>query len=149
MSKLFTELVDRGIINNWANLLDWLFDDQKFERWESSKLGKYTKRLKKLPGIGKNNYEYGPLKNLSFPKRLTRQKIKILSCHQNSESKDWVRHIRNGIAHGKNRIINEPDGLWIEIKDFNKPGDQTAYYYIPIDIIFQSYKLYKEINRQP
>ncbi len=148
MSKLFVNLVNNGLINSWASLLDWLFDDEKFADWTPNLLGRYIKRLKKLPGLGENNYKYGATKKLSFPKRITRQKIKVLSGQQGGEAKDWVRHIRNGIAHGKTRIIKEQDGLWIEIKDYNKSGKQTAYMFFPIGFIFKTFGLYKEIDKQ-
>lgn len=148
MSKLFVNLVNNGLINSWASLLDWFFDDDKFDGWTPYLLGRYTKRLKKMPGIGDNNYQYDAIKNLSFPKRITKQKIKVLSGRNSGEAKDWVRHIRNGIAHGKTRTIKEPDELWIEIKDYNKSGDQTAHMYFPISYIFKTFEIYKEIDKQ-
>ena len=148
MSKLFVNQVNNGLLNSWASLLDWFFDDDKFDGWTPYLLGRYTKRLKKMPGIGKNNYQCDAIKNLSFPKRITKQKIKVLSGRHSGEAKDWVRHIRNGIAHGKTRTIKEPDELWIEIKDYNKSGDQTAYMYFPISCIFKTFEIYKEIDKQ-
>ena len=105
MSNLFVNLANNGMINSWASLLDWFFDDDKFALWTPALLGRYTKRLKKMPGIGESNYKYGSSKNLSFPRRMTRRRIKIHSGRHDGEAKDWVRHIRNGIAHGKTRII--------------------------------------------
>lgn len=148
MSKLFVNLVNAGLINSWASILDWLFDDEKFDGWTPNLLGRYIKKLKKLPGLGENRYKYDAIKNLSFPKRLTKQKIKFLSGRHDGEAKDWVRHIRNGIAHGKTRIIRETDELWIEIKDYSKSGDQTAYIYLPISMIFKTFGIYNEINKQ-
>ena len=148
MSKLFVNLVNNGLFNSWASLLDWFFDDEKFIGWTPNLLGKYIKRLKKIPGLGDNNYKYDAIKNLTFPKRLTKQKIKFISGRHGGEAKDWVRHIRNGIAHGKTRIVREPDELWIEIKDYNKSGDQTAYIYFPVSFIFRTFEMYKEIDKK-
>lgn len=146
-SKLFVDLVDNGLINSWGNLLDWLFDDQKFDNWTPDLLKKYIKKLKRLPNLSNSNYKYDFSINLPFPKKMTRQKIKFLSGKHDGEARDWVRHIRNGIAHGKTRIIKEPDELWIEIKDYNKSGNQTAYIYFPISYICKTYELYKEIDK--
>lgn len=148
MSKLFVNLVNNGLIDSWASLLDWFFDDEKFDGWTPYMLRRYIKRLKKLPGIGENSYTYGAVKKLSFPKRLTSMKIKVLSGQNSGEAKDWVRHIRNGIAHGKTRLIKESDELWIEIKDYNKSGDQTAYMYFPISYIFRTFETHKELDKQ-
>ena len=148
MSKLFVNLVNNGLINSWASLLDWFFDDEKFDEWTPNQLGRYIKKLKKLPGLGENSYKYDAIKNLSFPKRLIKRKIKFLSGRHGGEAKDWVRHIRNGIAHGKTRIIRETDELWIEIKDYNKSGYQTAYMYFPMSLIFRTFEIYKEIDKQ-
>ena len=100
-----------------------------------------------MPGLGENDYMYDAIKNLSFPKRMTKQKIKVLSGRHGGEAKDWVRHIRNGIAHGKTRMIKESDELWIEIKDYNKSGDQTAYMYFPISYVCKTFEIYKEIDK--
>ncbi len=148
MSKLFVNLVNSGLISSWASLLDWLFDDEKFKGWTPNLLGKYIKKLKKMHGLNEDNYKYDAIKNLSFPKRITRRKVKILSGRQGGEAKDWVRHFRNGIAHGKTRIIKEPDEFWIEVKDYNKSGDQTAYIYFPTSYIIKTFEMYKEINKQ-
>ena len=148
MSKLFVNLVNYGLLNSWASFLDWIFDDKKFDGWSPNMLGRYIKKLKKLSDLGEENYKYGAIKNLSFPRRLTKQKIIVLSGRQGGEAKDWVRHIRNGIAHGKTRIIKEAEEFWIEIKDYNKSGNQSAYIYFPISYIFKTFKIYKEIENQ-
>lgn len=148
MSKLFINLVNNNQINSWAPLLDWLFDDGKFNCWSPYLLGRYIKRLKELVGLGENNYKYGTSRNLSFPKRLTKRKIKIVSGRHDGEAKDWVRHIRNGIAHGNTRLIKESDELWIEIKDYNKSGTQTAYMFFPTNYIFRTFDIYKVIDKQ-
>lgn len=148
MSKLFVNLANYGLINSWASMLDWIFDDEKYYGWTPVLLGRYIKRLKKMSGLNNNNYKYDTVKNLSFPKRITKGKIKVLSGRSSGETKDWVRHIRNGIAHGKTRIISEPNELWIEIKDYRNTGDQTAYMYFPISYILKTFDMYKTIDRQ-
>ena len=77
MSKLFVNLVNNGLINSWASLLDWFFDDEKFDEWTPNQLGRCIKKLKKLPGLGENSYKYDAIKNLSFPKRLIKREIKF------------------------------------------------------------------------
>ena len=150
MAKLFAELLEKRMIEDWTNLLDWIFDDDKFDRWSPQMLGKLTKKVKKLQGIGKENYKYNSVKNLVFPKRISRKGIKIIIGKKDGEARDWIRHIRNGIAHGKTRVDSNAGVLWIEIKDFknDKDNTQTAYYYMPTEYIVSIYKLYREIASQ-
>ena len=120
----------------------------KFESWTPSQVGKLAKRIKKLPSIGKRNYDYDSLKHLSFPKKPARKNIRIILGKTDSEAKDWVRHLRNGIAHGRTKTKKRDGVLWIEIEDFNKSGMQTAYIFMPIDYIIKIHRLYKQIADQ-
>lgn len=55
MGKLFNTLVNESLIEDWANILDWLFDDERFssERgWTRGYVGNFTKKVKKLSKIG-------------------------------------------------------------------------------------------------
>ena len=148
MGKLFANLVSEGLFNDWASLLDWFFNDNKFEGWSPNKVGKLTKRIKKLPNVGKRNYDYDSLKRLSFPKKPKRKNVRIIIGKSDSEVKDWVRHLRNGIAHGRTNTKKQDGVLWIEIEDFNKNGMQTAYMFMPMDYILKIHRLYKEIADQ-
>lgn len=148
MAKLFVDLVSANLLNDWASLLDWFFDDNKFHQWSSSKVGKLTKKIKRLPGLGKTTYTYDCAKRLSFPKYPSHHTIKVQLGRKDSEAKDWIRHLRNGIAHGKTRTIKRNNELWIEIEDYSKSGNQTAYLFMPIDYMVRIYRFYAEVNRQ-
>ena len=73
-----------------------------------------------------------------------------------SEGRDWLRHIRNAIAHGKVRVIYKADagksGMLLELLDFGKAetgeGDQTAYMLIPLEYLADIHKLYFEKEKQ-
>ena len=69
----------------------------------------------------------------------------------NSIGKDFIRHIRNGIAHGQTKIIKRENTLYIEILDFkdkDKSLDkQTGYIYIPLSYVVDIYKIYSEIQK--
>ena len=71
MGKLFNRLVDEGLYKDWASLLDWLFDDNRFQNWSSGYVGALTKKIKRLPQIGNNTYFYDCAKNLIFPSERT------------------------------------------------------------------------------
>ena len=149
MSNFFNDLATEGIIKNCAELLDWIFDDERFSSgrgWTSGYVGKFTKKVKKTLPVRKSNYSYDCIKNLSFPHGKPKS-IKIIHAKGDSEARDFVRHIRNGIAHGKTNISKPKGELYIEILDYNKSGEQTAYIYIPLSCIFNIYNTYSEVEK--
>lgn len=152
MSNFFKEIVDYQQIYNLSETIDWLFDDNKFlaeNGWRPEAVGRLTKKIKKLPYFGKDNYKYDAVKNLRFPKRQCRT-IKAFFSNGNSESKDFIRHIRNGIAHGNARCVDlKKNELYIEIKDYKDHSrkNQTAYILIPISYLNKVHCLYNEVER--
>lgn len=149
MSRLFNDLLSEGLIENWAGLLDWLFDDERFSSqrgWTSGYVGAFTKKVKRISKIGKGNYSYDSIKNLSFPNTKS-SSIKMIHAKGDGEARDLVRHIRNGIAHGKTKISKPNSILHIEILDYNKQSEQTAYIYVPISCIFDIYNIYLEVEK--
>ena len=147
MPKLFTELVNEGLFNEWASLLDWFFDEKKFDGWSPAQVGRLTKKIKKQLGIGKGNYRNDSFKNLSFSKRNSNS-ITIIFGPKGSEARNLIKHLRNGIAHGHSKIKKNKGIPWIELEDYNTNGQQTAYIYMPIDYIAQIHKLYVEVSKQ-
>ena len=149
MSKFFDRLVSEGVYNEWYEILDWLFDD-KFKNWTKGQIGCFTKQVKKLPKIGKKTYQAGSVKNLVFPKTMDEHKLlKIIISKTGSEGRDIVRHIRNGIAHGRTRIYKPNGILHIEITDYKDESrkKQTAYIYMPLNYINEILKIYKSIEK--
>ena len=147
MAKLFDRLVNEGLYNEWASLLDWLLDDSRFEKWSSGYVGSFTKKIKRLDGIGDNTYFYDSARNLRFPLKNDPKRLLIMMCMGDSEGKDLVRHIRNGIAHGKATISKYNGILYIEIIDYSKLNVQSAYMYMPVNFINQIHKIYTDVEK--
>jgi len=147
MSRLFSELVNTGLYKNLSTVLDWLFDDNRFQYWDKANVCLLTKRIKRMPFIGEETYVYNSIKKLEFPKK-AQDNLLIMISKSESESKDLIRHIRNGIAHGNARIICRNGNNYIEIFDYNKGKLQTAYIFIPIDYIMEIYSLFNQIKKQ-
>jgi len=147
MSKLFEKLVEEGIYSEWAQLLDWLFNDNKFDNWSSGYVGSLSKKIKRLNGFGKNNYIYDAYKNISYPQKNSQKSIKVVMTKGSGEAKDLVRHICNGIAHGNSTLIKNNGKPYIEIIDYNRSGQQTAYIYLPIGYVTEIYALFKEVEK--
>lgn len=158
MSKFFSKLVSENLFEDWAQTLDWLFDDLKFSKtrnWNKGYVCKLTNNIKKLEYLSDNNrVRYGKIKNTDFPNQVknSRQKHTPYIFMKESEgfTKDLIRHIRNGIAHGQTKIFKVSDDLYIEIKDFSDKSmsleKQNAYIFIPIKYIVEIYKKYTNIN---
>ena len=149
MSKdcnFFVDLVDYNLISEWGSLLDWFFNDNKFDNWSSQQVGKLTKRIKRMDGINEDTYKYTSIKNINFPKRRPND-VKVLLGKSESVSRDFIRHIRNGIAHGKTKIIRKNAKLWVEIKDNNTKKQPTAYLFMPIQYIYDIHEYFTEIDK--
>lgn len=150
MSNFFQNIVDNNLFNDWAATLDWLVNDNKFDEkngWTSGYIGSLTKKIKKMNGFGDETYLHTAIKNLTFPSNRSNT-IMALFSNGDSECKDFIRHIRNGIAHGNARCFKQKCELFIEIKDYDSTGkNQTAYFYFPISYITQVHKLYMDVIR--
>lgn len=147
MGKLFSRLVEEGLYKDWASLLDWLFDDNRFQNWSSGYVGALTKKIKRLPYIGNDTYFYDSAKNLVFSKERTARNVLIMMTKGDGEAKDLIRHIRNSIAHGKTNVFKQNSELYVEIVDCLKNGNQSAYMYMPINYINKIYKLYQDVKK--
>ena len=151
MSKFFQSIVDYKLFDDWADTLDWLVDDNKFDEkngWTSGYVGSLSKKIQKLDGFSKDEtYCHWAIKNLVFPTEASNTIVALFS-NGNSECRDFIRHIRNGIAHGNAQCIKRGNELYVEIKDYeSKSSVQTAYLFFPISYISQTHKLYKEVKR--
>lgn len=149
MNKLFNNLVNEGLLNSWAEMLDWLFDDNRFsaeDGWTIGYVGAFIKKVKRMHNFKSNNYQYGAIKNLKFPSTDKREPI-IIHSKGKGESRDLIRHIRNGIAHGRTKISRLKGELYIEIFDYNKDGQRTAYIFISLGQLQLIYKAYTAVKK--
>ena len=152
MEKLFSSLVNYNLIKDWAEILDWLFDEEKFSsdrNWSSGQIGIFCQKVKELPYLKEEPYyKYDSIKNIQEAINEDKNhQIRFIHSKSNSEVRGIVRHLRNGIAHGRTKVERYNNELYIEIKDFNNQNKQTAYIYIPINYISQIHKIYSEIEK--
>lgn len=153
MSDFFRGLIDKGLINDWGNILDWIFNDERFDNngWNSSYIGLFAKKIQKIEKISEN-FQHGSIKNLNFPiLNIDKTSIKtyVIFADDNGIGRSIIKHIRNGIAHGMTRYIKTKNELYIEIKDYSddKKTKQTAYIYFPMRNIIDIYNVYKEVEK--
>ncbi|MCR4616469.1 MAG: hypothetical protein K5756_10035 [Clostridiales bacterium] len=164
MSKFFSKLLDEGLFSDWAETLDWLFDDLKFSKehrdWNGGYVSSYTKKIKKelndpqrviCERINPKNYP----NQKKINNKLKKPYVMMNMSEKDSFARDLVRHIRNGIAHGESKVRmgtgKAGKELFIEIIDYSdkakKPNNQTAYLFIPLSYIVFFQKTYSEMNR--
>ncbi|MBK5253001.1 MAG: hypothetical protein JJE03_00790 [Peptostreptococcaceae bacterium] len=142
--------IDKSNRNSWAETIDWIFNDNKFEnyKWKKkgvNKVARYTNKIKKLDYIKKDNFIIKKANeiNTTTAKDLN---LYIEMNSGNSIARDLLRHIRNGIAHGNASIRNN----YLEIKDYkdDKHTQQTAYIWIPLDYLIKMKDIYINIENQ-
>lgn len=156
--ELFSLLSDYNLIDDYAKIFDWIFNDNMFPAliWDNkNKVQAFTKALHKLDKLSPDNIHYDAKERLAFPERSN-----VYSCiymaKGSSEGRDWLRHIRNAIAHGKVNVVYKTDacmsGILLELRDYGKAetgeGGQTAYMLIPLEYLADIYKVYLEKEKQ-
>lgn len=150
MGTLFQDLSRRGLPPELPCLLDWLFDDKRFQGdcWDQTAKATFTKRIRGLEGMGIGAFNRKS-KSLRYPvfasKRNRKKKPLAVISSSGSLGVDLVRHIRNGLAHGSAEIYTANALDFIEVKDFSRKG-QTAYIAVPLSYLFRIYRIYKEIE---
>lgn len=150
--KLFQGLVEYQQIEKWVPLLDWLLSNERFSEqkgWDSNKKRTFTTRIKKLSGISKETWRVEPAKKAVWAFDKT-DCVQIVMNSDSSEGESFIRHVRNGIAHGSVRILNRQSTLYLDIEDYkdDKHQKQTAHIWMPIDFLFDVYHLYEEVEGQ-
>ena len=146
--------MNTDILEGWLDLLDWILSDDKFDKWNSGHIKQYTSFINSYPCVKKNNFFHENIKKTRtlIPSNNKRGFYVVLQGNK-SISRDLIRHIRNGIAHGNIRF--RKNRQYLEIRDFyannfkyaNK-GDISAYIMIPCSFIFDLKKKYFEIDKK-
>ena len=149
--KLFQTLRDEKLLDTWTELLDWLVDDNRFDKkagWSSGYVGVFTKMVKNFFLEYGAYYSYDTRKKLSFPEKPINS-VTLLFAKGNGEARDLVRHIRNGITHGKTKLWKRNGEIYIQIKDYlSNSNEQTALFFFPLSCIMKVFECYKKIERK-
>ena len=138
--NLFSRLSEMRLIEEWVPVLDWLLDDSRFsaERgWNQQKKTSFTNEVKKRF----NNWIITKLKDATWePQPQKTHYVKMTKDGSVGES--FVRHIRNGIAHGNTEIVrqrqdeNKAAITLLKIYDYKiskGTQNQTAYIKMPVN----------------
>ena len=154
--NIYRRINDNRISSGIIEALDWLFDDKKFDEtiWQQviiDRKGKkryrtecLNKEIMKDCSFNNNNYIYGKHDDI-HEKMINHNTRGTYIVFDQSEPVciDFIRHIRNGIAHSNTKFSDE----FIEILDYKSKGrTQTAYIYMKIENIIKIHKCYKLVK---
>ena len=157
MGKFFSCLVSENLIDDWAPVLDRLFDDLKFSKsrkWNGGYTSSFTKKIKRLKYMSDKEKRvlHGKCNRNDFPNQNNSSKRKLYIAMTKGEgfARDLIRCIRNGIAHGDASIKKCGAELYVEIIDYSdttkRLDEQTAYLFIPLSYVKRFWIIYNDIN---
>lgn len=150
MGKFFQQLMQESLIVDWAETLDWLLDDNRFDKnegWTCQYVGSFTKKIKKMPGFSSETFIYATKAEVVFPDSDDKKYPFVVMKKDDGQGRNFIRHIRNGIAHGKAEVFKRDGKLLIRIIDYGKVGVQTAYICMPVDYIKEAHKFYRDVEK--
>lgn len=136
-----------------ASFFDWLFAD-KFDKnlWSNqNRVQSMAKRIRKLNGLRREDFICDALKRITLPEAGTFKSQRcptILFGEGDGEARGWIRHIRNGIAHGNCHAVLINGEPCLELLDFSDDShrNQTAYILVPLEYLFETKRIYDELE---
>lgn len=152
MGTLFHDVESKHLEPNWAFIIDWLFDETRFESdsWNSNAKGRFTRAISSSrffdeSSFGKKTrvHKY-PIYN---SKRNRKKKPFAVFSSRESLGVDFLKHIRNGIAHGNAEWYTANGKDYIQIRDSHN-GHQTGFIAIPISYLNEFRLIYVNIENQ-
>ena len=112
------------------------------------KKSKFTKRVKRLNGFGDTTF-MKKTNDIAYPviqtKRNRKRKPYALFSSSGSLGQDFVRHVRNAIAHGRVEVYKSNGSDYLEMTDIGTHG-QTAYIAMPVNYLHSLYRIYLEVS---
>lgn len=139
MSKIFSTLVNYGLIDDYAEIIDWLQEDSKFEKWDKNRKSSLTKKIKNYIRTNKIVLEEKEITNI--PKR---ECIYIRS--NNSWSVDLLKKIRNIISHQNAKICKQKKEYYIS--GIYKKNNVEIVLNVPLIFLKECHKLFKKTSKE-
>lgn len=111
-------------LENYYSDVDWYLQGHQFGNlWNVSAKKEMGCYIKQFPGVSANKYGDDKRENISFYQRGDYKFLKppiVQFARGETKAQDWVRHIRNSIAHGNCFLIKNKDGFYLELLDYIK-----------------------------
>ena len=135
MSAFFEELSRIGKLSSCAKLFDWLFDETRFDHFTQTDITRITTVVHKL--LTKEKIKYLPMSRLQMFSYSPCSESEQVFAFQTSKSagRDFIRHIRNGIAHGQASISIIKKESCVRIVDYYDHVEKeklSSYIRIPL-----------------
>lgn len=146
-NDLISFLVSKKLIADYSKFLDWILDDKRIERLGKTSKARFIKKIKKLEGIGTDNYHCCNSKEIALLFKKKKDGIVILFSKNAAESSDFLRHIRNSIAHKHLFVCTHKNDYYIESSDFSR-GKQTSYICMPLGYLLKIFNIYECIKKE-
>ena len=150
MAEFFQKISKAALFDDYAKVFDWLFDDSRFSSssWTAVKKSEFTNKVKESIAFGTDSFEAKGEKNsypeFSNPRSRKKRPFAVFTV-KGSKGESFVRHVRNGFAHGNVEWYKADKSVFIQIKDFyNKK--QSAFIAIPLDGLLAMYEAYRSIE---
>lgn len=137
MKKFFYDIHVYNLLDDYAEILDWLFNDLKFDKFTKSDKSKFTKMITTF--LRNNNINFAFDLRLNELSECGKDSIRI----QQGDSKSvlLMKKLRNGIAHGKARIKIYNGTKYIFMSDL-----ESGYYInIPLNYLNNFYVMYLSV----
>lgn len=146
-NKFFKELKKYNLLNDYTDILDWIFNDEKFHSWDSKMKTNYTNKIKKYAKKNKIIFEEKKLKELQEISLINKTFYMYFtkSSTDGSICVSCIRHIRNSLAHAHLQVKIKNEKICLSMKDNNK-NKTSAQIYIPLETLKYLYDTYIEIN---
>lgn len=150
MNTFFQQTITDRLLSDAPAVFDWLLSDERFtdSNWDSIKKSKFTKRVKRLNGFGDTTF-MKKTNDIAYPviqtKRNRKRKPYALFSSSGSLGQDFVRHVRNAIAHGRVEVYKSNGSDYLEMTDIGTHG-QTAYIAMPVNYLHSLYRIYLEVS---
>ena len=141
-------LTDKSLIPTWwVTNLDWIFDDEKFEK---------TLGWTKGPRRTLTNYIKKNVSNISVIKKgdeilAPKEGAYAIFTSDECVCVSFMRHIRNSIAHSNATIVTSKKPKYIRFKDYsnNTRKIQTADIMISMDLLMGIQQKYASLKNIP
>ena len=153
MKTFFSRLLEESPGEEAACILGWLLNDDKFNGsiWDKASKTEFTSRIRSLEGFGDSKWFSKKSKSVGYPTSASQfggnLRPYALFSSGSSLGQDFVRHIRNGVAHGHVRCLTNGNTNYIELTDWGSKG-QSAFVLMPLSYIKDIFLIYRQMDSE-
>lgn len=140
--NFISSLCDHKLISKYSKVLDWFLDDQRISLLNANQKTRLIKIIKRYKGFTKDNFMRLPQKDL-LSVDVSNFKMFFLFSGSGCEVENFLKHLRNSIAHKHIKMFRHKKSFYVEGFDINRKR-KTAIFAMPLSFlneIFNDYLL--------